>query len=140
GRHGSPVHARGRRAPGSGRDARTVPGVPPRPPRLPPPPHRPPPAPRPDRGIKRGMGDVPVVVGGWHLTLYARETLSHPEVDYAFTGDAHPGLPLLLDALADSRSVDGIPGLAHREGGTVHVPEPDRRDGTDFPKPARHLL
>ncbi len=36
----------------------------------------------------REVVNIPVIVGGWHLSLYPKETMTHTEIDYAITGEA----------------------------------------------------
>ena len=47
--------------------------------------------------------DLPVLVGGQHVGLYPRETLSHPTIDYGLIGEAESNLPALLRALETDR-------------------------------------
>lgn len=91
--------------------------------------------------IKERM-NVPVVVGGWHLTLYPAETLTHKEIDYAITGEADCTLPKFLRALENSENLRTVKGLAFKEGGKIIVNPPGdivmNIDETPFP--ARHLF
>lgn len=48
--------------------------------------------------------DVPVVVGGVHLSIYAKETLGYPSIDYAVTGEAEESLPSLLKAITKKKT------------------------------------
>jgi len=86
---------------------------------------------------------VPVVVGGFHLKLYPRETMTHRAIDYAVIGPGWKTLPELLAAIGDgARNLDRVKGIAYREGGEV-VLTPPREDATtldDVPFPARHLI
>jgi len=97
--------------------------------------------------------DVPVIVGGVHLSIYPRETLTHDAIDYAVTGEAERSLPELLDALTRSgatpdaqllRQVEGVAyrvGGSTRDGGRVEVTAAAPTvDVDESPWPARHLL
>jgi len=60
-----------------------------------------------------------VVMGGPHVTFMAAEALGH--CDYVVVGEGDATFPALVDALADGRSPEAIPGLAYRlPDGDVH--------------------
>ncbi|MEJ2746093.1 MAG: cobalamin-dependent protein, partial [bacterium] len=86
---------------------------------------------------------VPTVVGGFHLKLYPRESMTHRCIDYAVVGPGWHTMPELLDAIGDgARNVDRVKGIAYRVDGEVVLTEP-REDPTtldDVPFPARHLI
>lgn len=86
--------------------------------------------------------EVPVIVGGVHLSIYPRETLTYPELDYAVTGEAEIALPALLDALVRRRNLADVRGIAFRQAdGTVVVtPKAADCDVDEAPFPARHLI
>ncbi len=98
------------------------------------------------RAIKERVR-VPTIVGGVHLSIYPRETLTHDAIDYAVTGEAEIALPDLLEALVDGKDLQSVRGIAWREGGsvrdggTVHVTPPAPTCNVDeAPFPARHLI
>ena len=74
------------------------------------------------RAIKEFI-DVPVVVGGVHLSIYARETLGYPEIDYAVTGEAERALPDLLNALVKKEDLSLVRGIAFKQ----HTGSQDRQ-------------
>lgn len=95
----------------------------------------------------RELVPVPTIVGGVHLSIYPKETLTHPSIDYAVTGEAEYTLPNLLNALMTGRELREVKGIAYRvggpvsEGGQVIVTPNDRTvDVDEAPFPARHLL
>lgn len=93
------------------------------------------------KAIKARLG-VPTIVGGWHLHIYPRQTLTHPAIDYAVTGEAEQSLPNLLRCLESKGSLHEVKGIAFRENGQIIVTprekETDNLDDIVFP--ARHLL
>ena len=94
------------------------------------------------RAVKDAVG-APLIVGGFHLKLYPRETMTHPFIDYAAVGQAWHTFPELLSALeCGERDVSGIQGLCYREGDEVvmTVPREDPTTLDDVPFPARHLI
>ena len=95
--------------------------------------------------------DVPTIVGGVHLSIYPRETLTHDSIDYAVTGECEVSLAELLHALETGGNLREVRGIAYRP----HGPARDGRVETDevvvtehacivdvdqAPLPARHLL
>jgi radical SAM superfamily enzyme YgiQ (UPF0313 family) len=94
------------------------------------------------RLIKEALS-IPVVVGGMHLSLYPRETLSHGFIDYGIAGEGWRSFPALLRAIAGGgRDTGGVAGLVRREGGGVACAAPDEGPTPldRMPFPARHLL
>jgi anaerobic magnesium-protoporphyrin IX monomethyl ester cyclase len=94
------------------------------------------------RKLKQATG-LKILVGGWHLSLYPSETMSHPEIDYAVIGEADPSLPMLMDSIDRRAPLHGIPGIAYRtESGDIRVNPPlqEVSGADDLPWPARHLL
>ncbi|MDP6931410.1 MAG: radical SAM protein [Myxococcota bacterium] len=90
----------------------------------------------------RAQLDVPVIVGGVHMSIYGRETLAYPYVDYGVTGEAEIALPQLLTALTRGSPLEDILGIAFKNTNNqaVVTPPAPRIDPTDAPIPARHLL
>jgi radical SAM superfamily enzyme YgiQ (UPF0313 family) len=60
---------------------------------------------------------VPVVMGGPHVTFLPEESLAH--ADFCIAGEGEAALPMLVDALNHGGSLEAVPGLIWREGGTV---------------------
>ncbi|MDD5729522.1 MAG: radical SAM protein [Candidatus Omnitrophica bacterium] len=85
---------------------------------------------------------VPVVVGGYNLRVYPRQSLSHPEIDFGVVEHAYYTLPALFREM--ERAVpdfDNVPGLVFKKNSDIVVtPHPQRIEFDKFPNPARHLL
>ncbi|MBI5623731.1 MAG: radical SAM protein [Elusimicrobia bacterium] len=95
------------------------------------------------RGELHAAGMRPkVLVGGYNLRVYPRESLAHPDVDFGCEGHAYYTVPELLKALEEGRSdLSGVPGLVWKRDASVVVnPHPQRIVFDDFPLPARDLL
>jgi len=90
----------------------------------------------------RAEVDVPVIVGGVHLSIYPRETLAYPGLDYAVTGEAERALPELLQALIRGGDLAGVRGIAFKrpDGRVVVTPAAADVDVDAAPFPARHLI
>ncbi|GAG13771.1 unnamed protein product, partial [marine sediment metagenome] len=84
---------------------------------------------------------IPVVVGGYNLRVYPRESLCHQEIDFGVVEHAYYTIPLLFKELERGRNFAEVPGLIYKENGQIKVtPHPQRINFDDFPTPARHLL
>jgi radical SAM superfamily enzyme YgiQ (UPF0313 family) len=98
------------------------------------------------QAIKAQVG-APTILGGVHLSIYPKETLSYVDIDYAVTGEAEQTLPELLQALVAGSPLENVDGIAFRkngpvsEGGEVIVTPPAATvDVNAAPMPARHLI
>jgi anaerobic magnesium-protoporphyrin IX monomethyl ester cyclase len=98
------------------------------------------------KAIKARTG-TPTIVGGVHLSIYPRETLTHEAIDYAVTGEAELSLPNLLHALENRRDLRDVKGIAFRVGGPTHTggevvvtPTEKTIDVDEVPFPARRLI
>jgi len=60
---------------------------------------------------------LPVIFGGWHPTLLPDETLSEPFVDIVVRGQGEITLVEVVQALANKRSLDTIPGISWKSNG-----------------------
>ncbi len=84
---------------------------------------------------------VPVVIGGYNLRVYPRESLSPPEIDFGVVEQAYFTLPALLSEIEGGRKFADVPGLVYKEDDRIIVtPHPQTIVFDDFPNPARHLL
>ncbi|MBM3245609.1 MAG: cobalamin B12-binding domain-containing protein, partial [Candidatus Omnitrophica bacterium] len=52
---------------------------------------------------------VPVVVGGYNLRVYPRESISHPEIDFGVVEQAYYTIPLLFQELEGERKFENVP-------------------------------
>ncbi len=95
------------------------------------------------RTSKAALPDVPVVLGGPHVTFAARNTLDKiPQVDFVVKGEGEQPIRQLLQALAGCGEAAAVPGLSFRRDGVV-VDNPVGAfidDLDSIPVPARHLL
>ncbi len=76
------------------------------------------------RIVKAIEPHVPVVMGGIHPTMFAKEILANcPNVDYVIQGEGEASFPELMNALSRGADVSKIDGLAFRRDGQVVVNE-----------------
>jgi len=87
--------------------------------------------------------NVPIIIGGYNLRVYPKESLVHPEIDFGCVNSALYTVPRLLAELESGRRrFDEVPGLVFKRNGEIiqtpnHDP-PERFE--DYPRPARHLV
>lgn len=84
--------------------------------------------------------NVPVLVGGYNLRVYPRESVSHAEIDYGVIEQALDTVPQLFEALEGKRRLKDVVGLAYKEDGQIKINPPQPVDFNKFPAPARDLL
>jgi len=80
------------------------------------------------RAAKRLRPELPVVWGGWHPSMFARECLAEPSVDVTVRGQGEETFAEIVQRLAAGRSLEGCAGC------TVRL-----ADGTICDNPARPL-
>jgi len=66
------------------------------------------------RAAKRARPDLPVIWGGWHPSMFARECLSEPAVDVSVRGQGEETFAEIVERLADRRSLVGCAGCTVR--------------------------
>ncbi len=85
--------------------------------------------------LKEALGDVPVIIGGPHISAIEPEEifLDLPDADYALRGEAEISLPMLLENIIDATdNLEGIPGLVYRKSDEVIInPQPLLVDDLD---------
>jgi len=93
------------------------------------------------RQLKEKMPNVPIVIGGAHITVLKEEGFD-PVFDYAFVGEAEASWPVFLKQLGSGGNMREVPGIMFREGGKAHFTGSAQRidDFDALPVPARHLL
>jgi len=66
------------------------------------------------RAAKRARPDLPVVWGGWHPSMFARECLQEPSVDITVRGQGEETFSEIVRRLAAGRSLEGCAGCTVR--------------------------
>ncbi len=92
--------------------------------------------------LKRRV-NKPVIVGGWHMSLYPRETMTHKEIDYAVLDEGDISIPELINALENKTPLEKVAGIAfnNKNGETIVTSSRGiTKDIDTFPFPSRHLL
>jgi len=93
------------------------------------------------RGLKEKIKEVPILIGGPHITVLKEEAFSS-SFDYGFIGEADTSFPLFLERYEKGEDISGVKGILFREKGKVRFTgETDPiYDMDSLPVPARHLL
>ncbi|MFQ5835151.1 MAG: B12-binding domain-containing radical SAM protein [bacterium] len=86
--------------------------------------------------------DIIVMLGGPHVDVYPKESVSLPAVDYLVLGEGEITVKELLDAHEKHQDPSNIAGIAYRRNGERHITaHRDLHHSLDeLPFPARHLL
>jgi B12-binding domain/radical SAM domain protein len=89
------------------------------------------------RLCKRAHPDTPVIMGGYSASVFHRELLAYPEIDYVVRGDsAEEPLLMLMRALREGGDPASIPNLSYRDPATGATVE----NGLDYvPTDLNHL-
>ena len=69
--------------------------------------------------VVRRASDVPVVWGGWHVSLLPEESARSPYVDFVVRGQGEVTFPELVQAIEDKGDLHQIPGITFKENGKV---------------------
>lgn len=89
------------------------------------------------------FNNVPVILGGPHVTVKADESLRiNPFIDYVVRGEGELSFVQLADALENKKSLNNITGLSYKINGQIHH-NPDAefiQDLDQIPYPAKDLL
>jgi radical SAM superfamily enzyme YgiQ (UPF0313 family) len=72
--------------------------------------------------VKSARPDVPIVWGGWHPSLFPRETLAEAGIDATVQGQGEATFAEILERLSRGASLEGVSGSADRNG--VNPPRP----------------
>jgi len=92
------------------------------------------------RFLKREL-KIPVMVGGYNLRIYPKESLIHPEIDYGVIEQALETVPQLFSALEGRMKLENVAGLVYKDSqGNIKLTPPRPVRFEDFPNPARDLL
>ena len=89
--------------------------------------------------LKKAL-NIPVVIGGYNLRVYPKESVSHTEIDFGVHQHAYHAIPGLLNALEKGAPLDNVPGLIYKNNGDIIVNPDLPVTFEDFPFPARDLL
>src|SRR5206468_9575605 len=94
------------------------------------------------RAIKAARPDVPVVLGGWHPSTLAEQSLTAPYIDIVVSGQGEVTFGEILDRLLAHATLEGVQGCSFRnaDGRIVHNPPRHTVNISDLPSKAYHLI
>jgi anaerobic magnesium-protoporphyrin IX monomethyl ester cyclase len=78
------------------------------------------------RAAKAARPDLPVIWGGWHPSMFARECLDEPSVDVTVRGQGEETFAEIVERLAAGQSLEGCAGCTVRLGDRTIVENPAR--------------
>ena len=86
--------------------------------------------------------NLPVVLGGAHVSAMPREALAQAGIDYVIIGEGEESFCELLACIEHGRSVEHIDGIAYHRDDEMIVRPKTRfiSDVDNIPWPARHLI
>ena len=93
--------------------------------------------------VKDENSDIPVVVGGPHVSAIPREILGVESVDIAVIGEGEETIVELTDViLKGSGTLKDVAGIGYKENGSIHLNQEREliQDLDSLPFPAWHLL
>jgi anaerobic magnesium-protoporphyrin IX monomethyl ester cyclase len=67
----------------------------------------------------RQLSDVPIVWGGWHVSLLPEESVKSPHVDIVVRGQGEKTFAELVQAIKEKGNLRGIPGITFKNGEEV---------------------
>jgi anaerobic magnesium-protoporphyrin IX monomethyl ester cyclase len=76
------------------------------------------------RAARARRPDLPIVWGGWHPSLFPRETLAESGADAAVQGQGEVTFAALVARLAAGERIDDVAGMAFRRGDEVTLNPP----------------
>jgi radical SAM superfamily enzyme YgiQ (UPF0313 family) len=94
------------------------------------------------KAVKAARPDVPVVLGGWHPSTLAEESLKASYIDVIVRGQGEITFGEILDRLQSRSSLKGINGCSYRtaDGEIVHNPSRHTTNISELPPKAYHLV
>jgi len=94
------------------------------------------------RIVKQINSKIVTVIGGPHMMLFPKETVSFDEIDIGLVGEAEFTMQNLINKIENDQDWSDIPGIVYQLNDKIHFSSPgDRVKNLDkLPFPARDLL
>lgn len=92
--------------------------------------------------IRNMSGNIKIILGGVHPTLFPKEVIQESCIDYVVHGEGEETIVELVTAIEKSKEPAGILGVAYKNKGEIIVngPRPFIKDLDKLPFPAYDLL
>jgi radical SAM superfamily enzyme YgiQ (UPF0313 family) len=75
--------------------------------------------------VRETIPGAPIIWGGWHPTIFHRESVESPHADIIARGEGDELIRDLVRALRNGEDLDGITGITYKVDGEIRV-NPDR--------------
>jgi len=86
------------------------------------------------RAVKKELPNLPVVWGGWHPSLFPKQTLEDAHIDIVVKGQGEITFKELLDRLTEQQPLQGLQGISYKlNGAVVENAERNMQDINAFP-------
>jgi radical SAM superfamily enzyme YgiQ (UPF0313 family) len=94
------------------------------------------------KAIKAARPDVPVILGGWHPSTLAEQSLRAPYIDVVVRGQGEITFGEILDRLLAGKRLAGIAGCSFRDetGRIIHNPPRATVNISELPQKSFHLV
>src|SRR5438093_493345 len=94
------------------------------------------------RAVKAARPDVPVILGGWHPSTLAEQSLGASYIDVVVRGQGEVTFDEILGRLLSGETLEGVAGCSYRssEGRIVHNPPRPTVNISELPGKAYHLV
>jgi anaerobic magnesium-protoporphyrin IX monomethyl ester cyclase len=94
------------------------------------------------KAVKAAKPDVPVLLGGWHPSTLAEQSLTASYIDVVVRGQGEVTFGEILDRLMTHSSLKGVQGCSFRDadGRIIHNPARPTANIADLPPKAYHLV
>ena len=94
------------------------------------------------RAVKSVRPDVPVILGGWHPSTLAEQSLSAPYIDVVVRGQGELTFDEILEHLIAGKTLEGIKGCSYRssDGRIIHNPPRATVNISELPAKSYHLV
>ena len=94
------------------------------------------------KAVKKERPDFPVILGGWHPSTLARQSLGAPYVDVVVRGQGELTLADLVDRISRGEGFAGVAGCSFKDADGVIVEGPPRPRANieTLPPKAYHLI
>jgi anaerobic magnesium-protoporphyrin IX monomethyl ester cyclase len=94
------------------------------------------------RIVKNHDPDIPLMLGGSHLSLFPEQALIEHQAQVGVQGEAEHRINTIIDAFAGHIPFAQIPGITYDDHGILRntEPSPQLQDLDSLPFPARHLV
>ncbi|MBI4847950.1 MAG: cobalamin B12-binding domain-containing protein [Nitrospirae bacterium] len=91
------------------------------------------------RRVKKRI-DVPVIMGGSHVSELPEFVLSHPCVDYIIRSEGEGPMVEFILFLQRHKKIEDVPGLGYKQGGKPHFnPLTDNSSSFNRPGPCTSI-